>query len=131
MRQAEHRTRENSESLAAPVTESLEVIKAFGDAWSDHDLEAAMSFLTEDCLFDGTGPAPDGRAHLGHDAIREAWRPIFDDALSRFETEETLCAGEHVVQLWRYSWDGGHVRGIDVFKIRGDKISEKRSYVKG
>jgi hypothetical protein len=36
-----------------------------------------------------------------------------------------------VVQRWRYSWDSGHVRGVDLFKVRGEQIAEKLSYVKG
>ena len=40
-------------------------------------------------------------------------------------------AADRVVQLWRYSWDGGHIRGVDVFKVRDGKVAEKLSYVKG
>jgi ketosteroid isomerase-like protein len=109
----------------------LSIIEVFGASWADHDLDRAMSFLSEDCLFDSTGPAPDGMPHRGYEEIRKAWQPIFDDRSSKFEPEETFASGDRVVQLWRYSWDGGHVRGIDVFKVRGGRISEKLSYVKG
>ena len=50
---------------------------------------------------------------------------------SLFEAEETFFAGDRVVQRWRYSWDGGHVRGVDLFKVRDGKVAEKLSYVKG
>ena len=90
-----------------------------------------MALVTEDCVFDSTGPAPDGIRHDGRDAIRRAWQSIFDDSSSRFEPEEIFCAGDRVVQLWRYSWDGGHVRGVDVFRVRDGKVAEKLSYVKG
>lgn len=110
---------------------ALEVVQAFGTAWANHDLEAALSFLSQDCVFDATGPAPDGAQHVGPTEIREAWKAIFDDALSRFEAEETFEAGDRVVQRWRYSWDGGHVRGVDLFKVTDGKIAEKLSYVKG
>jgi len=108
-----------------------EVVGAFGAAWGAHDLDGALALLTEDCVFDATGPAPDGTRHAGTAAIRQAWRPIFDDTSSLFEVEETIPAGDRVVQLWRYSWEGGHVRGVDVFKVRDGKVSEKLSYVKG
>ncbi len=65
------------------------------------------------------------------DALSAAWRPIFDDPSSRFQTEESFGVGDRVVQLWNYSWDGGHVRGVDVFKVTHDRIAEKLSYVKG
>jgi ketosteroid isomerase-like protein len=110
---------------------STEVVEAFGAAWADHDLDAALALVTEDCVFDATGPAPDGIPHVGPDLIRKAWQVIFDDATSIFEAEETFAAGDRVVQRWRYSWDGGHVRGVDLFKVRDGKVSEKLSYVKG
>jgi ketosteroid isomerase-like protein len=109
----------------------IDVVTAFGRAWADHDLDTAVAMLTEDCVFDSTGPAPDGTRHVGPDAIAKAWRPIFDDPASRFEPEETFVAGDRVVQLWRYSWANGHVRGVDVFRVRDDRIAEKLSYVKG
>ena len=110
---------------------ALDVVEGFGRAWADHDLDAAMAFLSDDCIFDSTGPAPDGSRHVGLAEVRRAWVPIFEDASSRFEAEETFCAGDRVVQRWRYDWDGGHVRGVDLFKLRDDKITEKLSYVKG
>jgi ketosteroid isomerase-like protein len=111
--------------------EPVEVVEVFGAAWADHDLDAALRLVTDDCVFDATGPAPDGMRHVGRAAIRQAWEAIFSDATSQFEPEETFAAGDRVVQLWRYSWDGGHVRGVDVFRVRGGKVAEKLSYVKG
>jgi ketosteroid isomerase-like protein len=109
----------------------LEVVTAFGTAWGHHDLDATMALVADDCLFDATGPAPDGARHVGPDAIRAAWKSIFADPSSRFEPEDTFAAGDRVVQLWSYSWDEGHVRGVDVFRVRDGKVVEKLSYVKG
>ncbi len=111
--------------------EPVEVVEAFGSAWSDHDLDAALELVTEDCIFDATGPAPDGTRHVGRAAIELAWDAIFSDRTSHFEPEETFAAHDRVVQLWRYSWDGGHVRGVDVFRVRDGRVAEKLSYVKG
>jgi ketosteroid isomerase-like protein len=113
------------------TTDALSVVEAFGAAWADHNLDAAMDFVTEDCVFDNTDPAPDGTRYVGHAAIRSAWTPIFEDPSSRFETEDAFSTGDRVVQLWRYSWSNGHVRGVDVFRVRDGKIAEKFSYVKG
>lgn len=115
----------------ADLKDSLSVIEAFGGAWADHDLGAALSMMTDDCVFDSTGPAPDGARHVGPEAIGRAWQEIFDDPESRFEAEEVFAAGDRVVQLWRYSWAGGHIRGIDVFRVRDGLVAEKLSYVKG
>jgi ketosteroid isomerase-like protein len=111
--------------------EPLSVVEEFGVAWAAHDLDATLALVTDDCVFDATGPAPDGIRHVGRDAVREAWQAIFDDTSTTFENEQTFAAGDRVVQLWRYDFDGGHIRGIDVFTVRGGKIAEKLSYVKG
>ncbi len=111
--------------------EPMEVVEEFGAAWADHDLDTALELVTDDCVFDATGPAPDGLRHAGRAAIRLAWEAIFSDLSSQFEPEETFAAGDRVVQLWRYSWDGGHVRGVDVFRVHDGKVAEKLSYVKG
>ena len=90
-----------------------------------------MALVADDCVFDSTGPAPDGLRHVGRDALRRAWQPIFDDTNARFEAEEIFSADDRVVQLWRYTWADGHVRGVDVFRVRDGKVAEKLSYVKG
>ncbi len=107
------------------------VVEQFGEAWGAHDLEGTLALITDDCVFEATGPAPDGVRHEGRDAVRSAWQAIFADTASRFDAEETVVAGDRVVQRWRYSWDGGHVRGVDLFRVRDGKVAEKLSYVKG
>ena len=107
------------------------VLDAFGTAWADHDLDAAIALTTEDCVFEGTSPAPDGVRAVGHAEVRAAWEPIFADAAARFEEEEMVIAGDRAVQRWTYRWDGGHVRGVDVFRLRDGLVAEKLSYVKG
>jgi hypothetical protein len=109
----------------------IEVVERFGAAWSSHDLDGALAWVTDDCMFDATGPAPDGTFHQGPEAIRAAWADLFADPINRFETEECFGAGDRVVQRWRYSWEGGHVRGVDLFRVRDGKVAEKFSYVKG
>jgi ketosteroid isomerase-like protein len=109
----------------------IELVNAFGAAWNAHDLDAALALCTPDVVFESTDPAPDGVRHVGHDAVRLAWRPIFDDSASRFTVEEMIMTGDRVVQLWRFDWGTGHVRGIDVIRIRDGLVCEKFSYVKG
>jgi ketosteroid isomerase-like protein len=113
------------------TTDVLAVVADFGAAWGAHDLERALALCTDDCVFDNTDPAPDGHRYVGRAELRRAWAPIFEDPTSRFEPEETFAAGDRVVQLWRYSWSDGHVRGVDVMRVRDGKIAEKLSYVKG
>ena len=113
------------------LTDPRAVFDAFNQAWGAHDLDAALALLTPDAVFESTGPAPDGERFVGPEAIRTAWAPIFADPAASFEVEELLVLGAEGVQRWRYSWDGGHVRGIDLMTVAGDRIARKLSYVKG
>jgi hypothetical protein len=117
-----------SQSRVEAVTD---VVDRYNAAWNDHDLDAALALSSEDCVFESTSPGPDGERHVGHAAIRAAWKPIFDDHGSHFTVEESFSAGNHVVQRWRYDWDGGHVRGVDVIAVRDGQVTEKLAYVKG
>ncbi len=120
-----------SDTKPAGVDDAVAVVDIFGGAWGDHDLDRTLAMVTEDCVFEATGPAPDGTRCVGKDAIRDAWRPIFDDRASTFVAEETFGAGDRVIQLWRYEWADGHIRGVDVFRVRDGLVAEKFSYVKG
>lgn len=107
------------------------LLEAFGNAWNDHDLDAALALTTDGCVFESTGPSPDGDRSVGHEAVRAAWEPIFRDDTAQFEGEELIILGDRAVQCWTYRWSDGHVRGIDLFKIRDGLVAEKLSYVKG
>jgi ketosteroid isomerase-like protein len=106
------------------------IVRRFNAAWAAHDLAAAMALTSDDCVFESTAP-PDGQRYAVQDEIRAAWRPIFDDLASTFTVEETIEAGQRVVQRWRYDWTGGHVRGVDIFTVIDGQITEKAAYVKG
>jgi ketosteroid isomerase-like protein len=113
------------------MDDSLVLMDAFNAAWNAHDLQAAIDLCTEDVVFESTSPAPDGRRIAGRDAVREEWRPIFEQGGGRFEFEEIFAAGDRLVQRWRYDWGDGHIRGVDVIAVRNGLIAEKLSYVKG
>ena len=115
----------------AQVEAAGAVVGRFNAAWDDHDLDAALEMISDDCVFDATSPAPDGARFTGKAAIRAAWKPIFDDPSSHFTAEDSFAADPHVVVRWRYDWPGGHVRGVDVFTVADGKITSKLAYVKG
>jgi hypothetical protein len=122
----------SSEGDASDAVEDVvkDVVKRFTDAWGAHDLAATLALISDDCVFESTSP-PDGQRYAGRAAIAAAWQPIFDDQASRFTVEDSVAAGAHVVQRWRYDWVGGHVRGIDLFTVKDGLVTEKIAYVKG
>jgi ketosteroid isomerase-like protein len=111
--------------------DALAIVGRFNQAWNSHDLAAALALTTDDCVFEATAPAPDGARAQGRAELEVAWEPIFADTTSHFTTEEAFAAGDRVVARWRYDWSGGHVRGVDVIKVRDGLVAEKLAYVKG
>ncbi len=69
--------------------------------------------------------------------MRAFWERFFASSPSaRFTTEEIFAAGDRCVIRWRYDWvskDGtrGHIRGVDLFRVRDGLVAEKFAYVKG
>lgn len=109
-----------------------ETVEAFNDAFGRHDVDAVMALMTDDCIFENTLPPPDGERHAGQADVRRFWEEFFTGTpQARFETEEMVVAGDRAVVRWRFDWGSGHVRGIDLFKVRDGKVAEKLSYVKG
>jgi ketosteroid isomerase-like protein len=109
----------------------------FSSAFGRGDVDAIMLLMADDCVFEATGPAPDGVRVEGADAVRAVWDDLFgttEDAV--FAEEESFVAGDRAVLRWVFTWtnpDGsaGHVRGVDVLRLRAGKVVEKLSYVKG
>ncbi len=119
---------------AGPV-DPVAVVERFNAAFNRHDVDAVMALMSEDCVFEGTTP-PDGRRYAGRAAVRGAWEQLFaDSADAWFDAEETIAAGDRVVVRWRYRWgpdgSGGHVRGVDLFRVADGLVTEKLAYVKG
>lgn len=109
---------------------TLAAVARFNLAFSARDLDAIAAACTDDCVFVDTTP-PDGLPHEGPRAVAAAFGGVFGSPGATFETEEGFVAGDRAVFRWRYGWDGGHVRGVDVFRVRDGRVAEKLSYVKG
>lgn len=116
---------------------ALATVQRFNAACNQHDVATIMANMTEDCVFENTYPPPDGERYTGHEAIRGFWEDFFaSSSQASFETEDMFACGDRCVVRWRYRWidpEGklGHVRGVDVLRVRDDKVAEKFSYVKG
>jgi ketosteroid isomerase-like protein len=112
--------------------ETLQTINQFNDAFNRHDVDAVMALMTDDCLFENTSPAPDGERYEGQTAVRGMWERLFAASPNaHFEVEDIFAAADRAVVRWRYDWGSGHIRGVDVFRVRDGKVAEKLSYVKG
>jgi len=121
-----------------PTTRATrEAVRRFNEAFDRQDADGVMLAMTEDCVFENTCPPPDGERYLGQRAVRGFWVRFFESSPgARFSTEEMFAAGDRCVVRWRYDWVGkdgtpGHIRGVDIFRVRDGKVAEKLAYVKG
>jgi ketosteroid isomerase-like protein len=116
---------------------TLAAVEALGRAFATCDADAVMACMTEDCVFENTLPAPDGERFTGAAAVGDFWRRFFDSTPgARFVAEETFVAGDRGIVRWTFEWDEGpqnrgHVRGVDVLRVREGRVAEKLAYVKG
>jgi len=113
------------------------VLASFSAAFGRGDVDRIMELMGEHCVFEATGPAPDGVRHEGAADVRRVWEELFGGTReATFTEEESFVCRDRAVLRWRFSWtepDGspGHVRGVDVLRLDEGRIVEKLSYVKG
>lgn len=121
--------------LAAAQTTRM-VIDRFNEAFNRHDADALATWLTDDTVFEDTSPPPDGQRIEGKAAVVAFWRGWFTrnpDAV--FEAEDVIVSGDRAIVLWVYrklrNGQPWHLRGVDVFTVRGERVAAKLAYVKG
>jgi ketosteroid isomerase-like protein len=127
------RERNEERNFVDTVTaETRATIDRFNEAFNRHDVDAVMALMTDDVVFENTSPQPDGERFAGQDAVRAFWENFFAGSpQAHFDAEEITAAGDRCTVRWRYSWGDGHIRGVDLFRVRDGKVAEKLSYVKG
>jgi len=88
---------------------------------------------TGDVVFESTSPPPDGTRYEGRDAVLGVWgQMLATTPRARFSVEEQFSDGSgRAVVRWRYDWAGGHVRGVDIVRVRNGQLAESLAYVKG
>ena len=115
----------------------IDVAQRFADAWNRHDLDALMSMMTDDCVFEASaGPRFDGQRSEGKQAVRAAYAAVFEafhDA--HWANLRHFIAGDRGVSEWTFTGtqkDGKRVEvtGCDLFTFRDGTIAIKNSYRK-
>jgi steroid delta-isomerase-like uncharacterized protein len=121
--------------MPAEVTE--ESLQAFADAWNRHDVDALMSLMSDDCVFEASaGPETCGTRYTGREAVRAGYREVwttFPDA--HWGNARHFVCGDRGVSEWIFTGtrvDGTRVEvhGCDLFTFRNGKIALKNSYRK-
>ena len=120
-----------------PEFDPIQLVRRFNEALNTTDVDGMMGCMTPDCVFENTDPPPDGERFEGQAAVRLFWEEFFrGSSQAQIVIEEIFTIYDRCVMLWRYEWidphgQEGHIRGVDVYRLRGGLIAEKLSYVKG
>lgn len=126
-----------TEALVQPTVD-VNLLEAFAQAWSRHDIEALMACMSDDCVFHtSAGPDACGTRYIGREAVRngfmKAWADFPDAQWTR---ARHVVTGRRGVSEWTFvgtrASDGQRIEvdGCDLFTFHGDKIRVKDSWRK-
>ncbi|MDO5057489.1 MAG: nuclear transport factor 2 family protein [Lautropia sp.] len=118
-------------------TPDIAFLQAFNKAWNDHDIEALMSFMADDCAFYAVGgPELLGKSFVGREQVREgfelAWKNFPDAA---WLDGDHFVVGDRGVSESTFvgtKADGTRIeaRMVDVFTFKDGKIAVKNAFRK-
>lgn len=112
-------------------------LQSFADAFNAHDINAIMSHMTDDCVFQASaGPDFDGESYTGQVQVRNAFENVFTtfpDA--HWGNPRHFISGDRGFTEWIFTGtklDGAKVEvtGCDLFTFKNGKIAIKNSYRK-
>lgn len=112
----------------------IELVISFTEAFNRDDLDAVMSFFSDDAIYDEFNST----RSRGRAAIRAALEPQFrgDFGTVRFHTEDVFAdadSGKALIR-WRCTLEGGPVdgswRGLDIVHVDAGRITHKLTYAK-
>lgn len=118
---------------------TTDTLKLILEAFNRHDLDAIMSFFSEDCSFDfPRGPDPWGKRFVGKTQVREALAGRFKGIPDVHYGEDRHWVSEdglNGVSEWTLTGttlagDSLHVRGCDLWAFRDGKVTRKDAYWK-
>jgi ketosteroid isomerase-like protein len=112
-------------------------LAAFSAAWNRHDVDALMSFMHDDCVFQtAAGADACGTRHVGREAVRKAfaaaWAAVPD---AQWRNGRHVVHGDFAVSQWTFTGtaaDGSRIEsdGVDVFTLKDGKILLKNAFRK-
>ena len=117
------------------ITESY--LQSFADAFNAHDINAIMSFMTDDCVFEASaGGDVNGEKSTGQKQVGKAFAKVFEtfpDA--HWANARHFISGNRGFSEWIFTGtksDGSKVEvtGCDLFTFKNGKIAVKNSYRK-
>ena len=126
-----------SPASMSKIENAIRIVLEFNVAFNNHNVEKMTSFFSVDCLLESPSPSPEGSLYSGKNPVTSYFQGFFRDYpdVSR-KIEDIFSQGFQCVMRWRQTWvnDAGEnksVRGVDIFKVKENRICELYSYTKG
>ena len=116
---------------------TVNFLQSFVDAFNAHDVNAIMSHMIDDCVFEASaGPDFNGEKFTGQQQVKEAFEKVFEtfpDA--HWGNPRHFVSGDRGFSEWVFTGtktDGTKVEvtGCDLFAFKDGKIAVKNSYRK-
>ena len=111
-------------------SERLAVLREFAAAWNRHDIEALMSFMTPNCVFEtASGSEKWGTRVEGHAEVQARFEAVWEAIPDvQFLADDHLVDGDRGLSEWTLTGsrnDGTRieVKGCDVIRFDGSKIA--------
>lgn len=105
------------------------VIDQYNAAFLTQAPEMLVDLIADDCVMEGTGPAPDGNRWTGYDECLAGWQGLASDPTIRFTVENVDIDGDRAVIRWRIT-GAENYRGVNLMRVRDGKIVEALGYGK-
>lgn len=116
---------------------TIATLKAFAKALNDHDIDAILEMMTDDCVFNAVaGPELQGKAFVGPDAVRAGLSAAWENAPDACWVDgEFYVVGDKGFMETTYKGttaDGARTeaRMIDVLTFRDGKVAIKNAFRK-
>lgn len=111
-----------------------EVLAQYNEAFRLHEPGLLADLISEDCVIEDSGPAPDDERRVGREACLARWSELSANRHLAFIPEPAEIHGDLAVQPWLLVWgtqcENDSVRGVNLLRIRDGQIVEARGYIK-
>lgn len=112
------------------MTDTTIIVDQFNAAFLERAPEKFVDLIADDCVMEGTGPAPDGNRWTGYDECLAGWQGLVADPAIQFAVEHVDVDGHRAVIRWRITGTENY-RGVNLMRIRDGKSSRHSGTASG
>lgn len=125
----------DTNATSAPAM-TPDILVELGEALDRRDMDLAMSYFTDDCIYYPSSDVSTRDAYRGRDEVRAGLSSFLEKIQTgRFEPIQLVVAGHQGFEEWRYvgtdaNGNALEVHGCDYYEFRGNKVTVKNCFRK-